>query len=435
VGIVLYELGIFSFARAITTYTGFARLKPQLAQTELQGGGSLQLVLVNALGSSITVDSATVRVNGGIPRSATPPSDSIRSGDPFLLVFSGAEAGIMDGDSATVEVTVVYNTLHGGVSLSRQETGTLRMTAMGTLSCTPACGEGQTCVLGTCQEKGTCGEGQYECPPEFPETCCEATQTCGYQDSSAICCDTATEIPCVAQDSSYCCGPTETCGGSGGYHSVCCVTETHTPCVGDYGAICCGKTQECGVGDYSVRCCPSGTTPCLPNYYGHDGTCCNPGESCSIGGYCYFCGDGNCNSGDDEDCETCPEDCGECSSSTTSWGGSSTSSGSSTSGWSSTSCCASTTCCASTSLGWYSSTTSVSASSTSVSGSSTSVGAVCGNAILEGDEVCDSDFTDECPSFPGYYMGSYVDDGGFCSSAGACNSDCSSCASHVACSL
>ena len=57
---------------------------------------------------------------------------------------------------------------------------------------------------------------------------------------------------------------------------------------------------------------------------------------------------------------------------------------------------------------------------------------VCGNGIIEGDEVCDSTFTNECPYVPGFYQGGYVN-GGTCGTATACNSTCDNYAENFDC--
>jgi hypothetical protein len=186
VGIVLWEAGIFSFGGIITSYSGFSKLKPQLAQTDIQGSGKMQLVMLNSVGNPITINLATVRVNDGSPKSATPPSGSIRSGELFLLNFPNAGAGLKDGDPATVVVTITYGITMGGIVVSgKQETGTIKLRVSGEATCNPACEVDweefgpRICVAGTCKQIGLCAEGRYLCGDiEFGGICCELTETC-----------------------------------------------------------------------------------------------------------------------------------------------------------------------------------------------------------------------------------------------------------------
>ncbi|MBU0980310.1 MAG: hypothetical protein KJ709_05865 [Nanoarchaeota archaeon] len=61
-------------------------------------------------------------------------------------------------------------------------------------------------------------------------------------------------------------------------------------------------------------------------------------------------------------------------------------------------------------------------------------GAECGNGILEGDEVCDSDMTNPCTKDPDYFQGGYVKDpDGPCVTAIACKFDCSNCLALTNC--
>ena len=61
--------------------------------------------------------------------------------------------------------------------------------------------------------------------------------------------------------------------------------------------------------------------------------------------------------------------------------------------------------------------------------------AECGNGILEGAEVCDSDFTLQCAREPLYYKGGYVEDGATCNGNFACKNDCTSCIAAAPCDM
>lgn len=62
-------------------------------------------------------------------------------------------------------------------------------------------------------------------------------------------------------------------------------------------------------------------------------------------------------------------------------------------------------------------------------------GQTCGNGILEGDEVCDSNFTMQCvgAGVLTYYSSGYVEDGVTCNGMYACKNDCTACTNMTSC--
>jgi hypothetical protein len=131
VGIALWQLGIFNFGGTTTSYSGFSKLKPLLAQTELSSGGQMQAVFVNGIGNPITVTGATIEVNG-VEKTANTTSQNVRSGDAFLIIFTDAGEDLNPNTPVNAKITITYDINLGGVPLTKTETGTITLPTTGT---------------------------------------------------------------------------------------------------------------------------------------------------------------------------------------------------------------------------------------------------------------------------------------------------------------
>lgn len=122
--------------------------------------------------------------------------------------------------------------------------------------CGIPCGEGETCIGGSCCPSGrTCNGGTVCCPSgqtcQSGTTCCAGSQLCG-----SACCPSGQT--CVA---GACCLSSQVCNDA----TVCC--QSGQSCVG--GTTCCDSGQVCG-----STCCSEGEH-CV------DGTCCPANQACN----------------------------------------------------------------------------------------------------------------------------------------------------------
>jgi hypothetical protein len=159
------------------------------------------------------------------------------------------------------------------------------------------------CLGGPDCGDGECG-GNWETCSTCPEDCGDCPYSnCCEQHADTGCDDEAcTEIVCAVDG--YCCQSSwdGTCAGEAqDWCSVCGGTE---PFCGDMDCSnnedCEGCPQDCG------ECPYCGDGNCNPDW---DEWCDNCPEDC---GECPYCGDGNCDQDWEEDCEICEEDCGNC---------------------------------------------------------------------------------------------------------------------------
>ncbi|MFC2162400.1 hypothetical protein ACFLRF_01850 [Candidatus Altiarchaeota archaeon] len=132
VGIVMWQLGIFSMGTTTVTATGFSKIKPQLAGTGLTAGGGFTGVFTNGVGTSINVDTAASTVtdiltnatcSGGV--TLAQGTNPITAGSNFVLTSSGCSTGTA-GDVYSIRVRVNYSVTIGTVSTDHMETGTVR---------------------------------------------------------------------------------------------------------------------------------------------------------------------------------------------------------------------------------------------------------------------------------------------------------------------
>jgi hypothetical protein len=186
-----------------------------------------------------------------------------------------------------------------------------------------SCAAGETCGDGACGAGETCDNCPDDCGAcPGQGDCCEAKQTPGCDEAAvqncvcaqdSYCCDVKWDSICAGEVTSLGCGSCEAgpkCG-----NGKCEAAESCTTCEQDCGPCdqpgdCCHVQQTKGCNDPTIQACVCAQDSFCCNY-SWDQICVNEVEelgcgSCSGGG----CGDGAC--GVDEDCTTCPEDCGPC---------------------------------------------------------------------------------------------------------------------------
>ncbi len=164
--------------------------------------------------------------------------------------------------------------------------------------CDNACFQAGDCCDDVCQ---TCGD-------EYPDQCgCEpdcAGKECGGDGCGGSC---------------GACGGNAYCDGQG-----LCVPYCTPKCSGkECGSDGCGGV--CGVCTGNEQCNTQGQCQCVPNCAGKEcggdgcgGSCgtCGQWETCTGSGNCAIvtplCGDGNCMGFLQENCDSCPQDCGQC---------------------------------------------------------------------------------------------------------------------------
>ncbi len=230
------------------------------------------------------------------------------------------------------------------------------------------CPPGLTCTAaGQCQQTGpVCGDGQCDayggeycltCPTDCgPCTgdCCTAHDGTGCADPAVtkcvcsmdpFCCQTTWDSICASEAQQQCgakCGCIPSCTGKqcgsdgcGGSCGTCksnewcdqtgkCIVVCTPQCTGKKcGPDGCGGT--CGTCPAGQQCNASGQCVCVPNCLnkacgpdGCGGSCgtCGQWQTCTPSGQCKIvtplCGDGNCQAFLQEDCDSCPADCGKC---------------------------------------------------------------------------------------------------------------------------
>ncbi len=134
VGIVMWQLGIFSMGTTTVTATGFSKIKPQLAGTGVSGStGKFTGVFMNGAGSAVSVKSVTLEgKTGNLDCSAAIvalPSAPVAAGDNFELSTTApthcTETGNA-GDVYQLLVTINYNISIGGLTTDHSDSGIIR---------------------------------------------------------------------------------------------------------------------------------------------------------------------------------------------------------------------------------------------------------------------------------------------------------------------
>ncbi len=230
------------------------------------------------------------------------------------------------------------------------------------------CPPGLACTAqGLCQQTGpVCGDQKCEtnqnencltCPKDCGKCsgdCCTAHNGVGCSDPDVtqcvcamdtFCCNTQWDGICAGEAQNDCgaqCGCIPACDGKecggdgcGGSCGTCLDNAVCTPdglcevvcqpkCNGkECGPDGCGST--CGSCGANEQCTAQGQCLCVPNCVGKQcgpdgcgGSCgtCGQFQSCTGSGKCAIvtplCGDGNCMALIQENCDSCPEDCGQC---------------------------------------------------------------------------------------------------------------------------
>ncbi|MBU0761647.1 MAG: hypothetical protein KKD39_01365, partial [Candidatus Altiarchaeota archaeon] len=86
VGIVLSESGVLSSGTSAGTFSGFAKVRPQLSGVSLDKNGNFQGVFTNGLGQLITVTTVGMSVsNGGECSNYAVSPASVPSGSNFIV--------------------------------------------------------------------------------------------------------------------------------------------------------------------------------------------------------------------------------------------------------------------------------------------------------------------------------------------------------------
>jgi hypothetical protein len=173
----------------------------------------------------------------------------------------------------------------------------------------PVCGDLECNGTETCE---SCPEDCGECPVGCGDNVCDEEENCSScPDDCGVC----NGLCCIANDTPGCVDPDVT---------ACVCAMDAFCCDHSWDGMCAGEADECG--SCNGNCCEANGTPGCDNeevetcVCAQDSFCCEDNwDSACVDevedlncGVCNSadCGDGDCN--DTEDCETCPEDCGEC---------------------------------------------------------------------------------------------------------------------------
>ena len=128
VGVVLWQLGVFTVGSSSVVTTGWAKLQPLSASIAYKANGTYETTLTNTVGTSIRVTAinltellapgacTSVYVNG-IPFNGT----SVKAGDGFEI--SADCPGKNEGDPFDLQITVDYTAVMGGIRTDHRESG------------------------------------------------------------------------------------------------------------------------------------------------------------------------------------------------------------------------------------------------------------------------------------------------------------------------
>lgn len=132
VGIVMWQLGIFSMGTTTVTSSGFSKIKPQLAGTKLTSVGDFEGIFTNGAGSSVTLVSVLVNntmhgAPAGLTNATTP---TVSAGDNFVVIADGVPfrtgVSVNPGDVYTLDVVLTYDITIGGITTRHSDRGTIR---------------------------------------------------------------------------------------------------------------------------------------------------------------------------------------------------------------------------------------------------------------------------------------------------------------------
>lgn len=152
IGIVLWQLGVFTPQASTMSFSGFGKLKPQLGGTGLNSTGFFEGLFTNGVGAKIYVNEVTVKDDMGniiccFPATAClvaattndrvggvnniqfvasgPPK--ISAGDVFEVHLEGClVSGVNSGDQYNIQVEISYDSLSGNSKVPHGDAGGIR---------------------------------------------------------------------------------------------------------------------------------------------------------------------------------------------------------------------------------------------------------------------------------------------------------------------
>ncbi|VVB51353.1 Uncharacterised protein [uncultured archaeon] len=128
VGIVMWQMGLFSMGSGTLTSTGFGKIKPQLAATKLSTDGFFLATFSNGAGTTAIVDLINVtdtqksNNNNCVNKSV----QTILPGENFQATCKLDGYPGKQGDVYIAQVTIGYNITIGGQVSTHKDTGTIR---------------------------------------------------------------------------------------------------------------------------------------------------------------------------------------------------------------------------------------------------------------------------------------------------------------------
>ncbi len=134
VGVVMWQLGIFNMGSTSLTFSGFSKIKPQLAGTALDSTGAANIIFTNGAGATIDPYENTVSIAGlndedtcmgTIVPSGGDNVNSIAVGSNFLVTATGCVSGSR-GSVYQIRVIIPYDVDIGGITTAHTETGIIR---------------------------------------------------------------------------------------------------------------------------------------------------------------------------------------------------------------------------------------------------------------------------------------------------------------------
>ncbi len=140
VGIAMWRLGIFNMGGTTVTFTGFAKIKPQLAGTGLQGNsapnpGLFVGTFTNGIGTKIEIYEVTITGDTTTCVGSTDGVDpvagdygggiAVGGGDNFKISIGDCQTG-PSGDVYSVDVEIEYDVTIGSQTVGHTESGTIR---------------------------------------------------------------------------------------------------------------------------------------------------------------------------------------------------------------------------------------------------------------------------------------------------------------------
>ena len=130
VGVVLWQLGVFSSGTKNTVETGFARMQPLMPAIAYRNT-TFSASFTNAIGTTIKLNNITLNetiANTGLCTGTTfTPivTSSVAAGNPFSISATGCPSKL-DGEAYDMLVTITYNATLGGISTSHTDTGHIK---------------------------------------------------------------------------------------------------------------------------------------------------------------------------------------------------------------------------------------------------------------------------------------------------------------------